>query len=70
MKEEMSSVDIRYVVRELQWLVGSSVDKVYHDKDEIRIKLRTKEGRADLILQAGKRFHLTSYVKELSLIHI
>ncbi|WP_297065701.1 ribosome rescue protein RqcH [Thermococcus sp.] len=64
MKEEMSSVDIRYVVRELQWLVGSRIDKVYHDGDEIRIKLRTKEGRADLILQAGKRFHLTSYVKE------
>lgn len=64
MKEEMSSVDIRYVVRELQWLLGSRVDKVYHDGDEIRIKLRTKEGRADLILQAGKRFHLTSYVKE------
>ncbi|WP_099209900.1 ribosome rescue protein RqcH [Thermococcus henrietii] len=64
MKEEMSSVDIRYVVRELQWLVGSRVDKVYHDGDEIRIKLRTKEGRVDLILQAGKRFHLTSYVKE------
>ncbi|GAB6136027.1 ribosome rescue protein RqcH [Thermococcus prieurii] len=64
MKEEMSSVDIRYVVRELKWLVGSRVDKVYHDGDEIRIKLRTKEGRADLILQAGKRFHLTSYVKE------
>ncbi|WP_457741624.1 ribosome rescue protein RqcH [Thermococcus sp.] len=64
MKEEMSSVDIRYVVRELQWLIGSRVDKVYHDGDEIRIKLRTKEGRADLILQAGKRFHLTSYVKE------
>ncbi|WP_297421609.1 ribosome rescue protein RqcH [Thermococcus sp.] len=64
MKEEMSSVDIRYVVRELQWLVGARVDKVYHDKDEIRIKLRTKEGRTDLILQAGRRFHLTSYVKE------
>ncbi|WP_456365846.1 ribosome rescue protein RqcH [Thermococcus sp.] len=64
MKEGMSSVDIRYVVRELQWLVGSRVDKIYHDGDEIRIKLRTKEGRADLILQAGKRFHITSYVKE------
>ncbi len=64
MKEEMSSVDIRYIVRELQWLIGARVDKVYHDGDEIRIKLRTKEGRADLILQAGKRFHLTTYVKE------
>ncbi|MBP1911971.1 ribosome rescue protein RqcH [Thermococcus stetteri] len=64
MKEEMSSVDIRYIVRELQWLVGSRVDKVYHDGDEIRFKLRTKEGRADLTLEAGKRFHLTSYIKE------
>ncbi|NJE47022.1 fibronectin-binding domain-containing protein [Thermococcus sp. GR7] len=64
MKEEMSSVDIRYVVRELQSLVGSRVDKIYHDGDEIRIKLRTKEGRQDLILQAGKRFHVTTYVKE------
>ncbi|NJE00077.1 fibronectin-binding domain-containing protein [Thermococcus sp. LS1] len=64
MKEEMSSVDIRYVVRELQSLVGSRVDKIYHDGDEIRIKLRTKEGRQDFILQAGKRFHVTTYVKE------
>jgi predicted ribosome quality control (RQC) complex YloA/Tae2 family protein len=64
MKEGMSSVDIRYVVRELQGLVGSRVDKVYHDGDEIRIKLRSKEGRADLILEAGRRFHLTTYIKE------
>ncbi len=64
MKEEMSSVDIRYVVRELQSLVGSRVDKVYHDGNEIRIKLRSREGRADLILEAGRRFHLTTYIKE------
>ncbi|NJE42633.1 ribosome rescue protein RqcH [Thermococcus sp. GR6] len=64
MKEEMSSVDIRYIVRELQSLVGSRVDKLYHDGGEIRIKLRTKEGRRDLIIQAGKRFHVTTYVKE------
>ncbi|WP_297435746.1 ribosome rescue protein RqcH [Thermococcus sp.] len=64
MKEGMSSVDIRYVVRELQDLVGSRVDKVYHDGEEIRIKLRSKEGRADLILEAGRRFHLTTYIKE------
>ncbi|NJE84904.1 fibronectin-binding domain-containing protein [Thermococcus sp. CX2] len=64
MKEEMSSVDIRYIVRELQSLVGSRVDKIYHDGNEIRIKLRTKEGRQDLILEAGKRFHVTTYIKE------
>lgn len=64
MKEEMSSVDIRYILRELQRLVGSRVDKIYHDGNEIRIKLRTKEGRQDLILEAGKRFHVTTYIKE------
>ena len=64
MKEEMSSVDIKYIVDELQSLIGSRVDKIYHDGGEIRIKLRTKEGRQDLILEAGKRIHLTTYIKE------
>ena len=64
MKEEMSSVDIKYIVEELQKLIGSRVDKIYHDGGEIRIKLRTKEGRQDLILEAGKRIHITSYIKE------
>ncbi len=64
MKEEMSSVDIKYIINELQSLVGSRVDKIYHDGREIRIKLRTKEGRQDLILEAGKRIHITTYIKE------
>ncbi len=64
MKEEMSSVDIRYIVNELQSLIGSRVDKVYHDGNEIRIKLRTREGRQDLIIEAGKRIHITTYIRE------
>ncbi len=64
MKEGMSSVDIKYVVDELQGLLGSRVEKVYHNGSEIRIKLHTKEGRRDLILEAGKRLHVTTYIKE------
>lgn len=68
MKEEMSSVDIRYIVEELKSeIIGARVDKVYHEGDEVRIKLhKTGEGRKDLIIEAGKRIHLTSYIKESS----
>lgn len=65
MKDAMSSVDIRYVVEELQSLIGARIDKIYHDGDEIRIKLHvTGEGRKDLLIEAGKRIHLTTYIKE------
>ncbi|AEC50969.1 hypothetical protein PNA2_0051 [Pyrococcus sp. NA2] len=68
MKEEMSSVDIRYIVQELkEELKGARIDKVYHEGDEVRIKLhKTGEGRRDLIIEAGKRLHLTTYIKESS----
>ncbi|USS41685.1 NFACT family protein [Thermococcus aggregans] len=65
MKQEMSSVDIKYIVEELKSLEGARVDKIYHDGDQIRIKLHvTGEGRKDLIIEAGKRIHLTTYIKE------
>ncbi|NJE25610.1 fibronectin-binding domain-containing protein [Thermococcus sp. MV5] len=65
MKEEMSSVDIKYIVEELKSLKGARIDKIYHDRSEIRIKLhKVGEGRKDLIIEAGKRIHLTSYIKE------
>lgn len=65
MKDAMSSVDIKYVVDELQSLIGARIDKIYHDGNEIRIKLHvTGEGRKDLLIEAGKRIHLTTYIKE------
>ncbi|WP_175059233.1 ribosome rescue protein RqcH [Thermococcus sp. 2319x1] len=65
MKEEMSSVDIKYIVEELKSLKGARIDKIYHDGSEIRIKLhKAGEGRKELIIEAGKRIHLTSYIKE------
>ncbi|MCA6214680.1 fibronectin-binding domain-containing protein [Thermococcus bergensis] len=65
MKQEMSSVDIKYIVEELKSLEGARVDKIYHDGDQIRIKLHVAgEGRKDLIIEAGRRIHLTTYIKE------
>ncbi|MFA4645784.1 ribosome rescue protein RqcH [Pyrococcus kukulkanii] len=65
MKESMTSVDVKYVVEELKGIVGSRVDKVYHEDNEVRIKLhKAGEGRVDLVIEAGKRVHVTTYIKE------
>jgi predicted ribosome quality control (RQC) complex YloA/Tae2 family protein len=63
MKEGMSSIDVSAAVSELKSLIGARVDKVYqHTYDEIRLQLYTRaSGRSDLIIEAGKRFHLTNY---------
>ena len=66
MKEEMSSVDVYAVVRELQFLLDSKLEKAYqHTADEIRLKLQEfKTGKYDLIIEAGKRLHLTTHPRE------
>lgn len=60
MKEEMTSVDIAAVIKELNSLTGAKLEKAYqHSKNEIRLKLNAKDGKKDLLLQAGRRIHLT-----------
>lgn len=62
MKQEMSSVDVAALVRELHpRLLDSKITKIYqHSPDEIRIGLHIfKEGRTNLVIEAGKRLHLT-----------
>ncbi len=63
MKKSMSSVDVAAIVTELQELVGARLVKAYQpDKEEIRLKLHQKEkGSLDLIIESGKRIHLTKY---------
>ncbi len=63
MKESMSSVDIAAIVIELQELLGARVVKAYQPgKEEIRLKLHHKEkGGLDLIIEAGRRIHVTKY---------
>lgn len=59
----MSSVDVSAIVTELQELVGARLVKAYQPgKEEIRLKLHQKEiGSFDLIIEAGRRIHLTKY---------
>ncbi len=59
----MSSIDVSAAVRELQSLIGARIDKVYqHTYDEIRLQLYARAaGRSDLVIEAGKRLHLTAY---------
>lgn len=63
MKESLSSVDIAAIVVELQELIGARVEKVYQiGREEIRLRLRQKDkGAIDLVIEAGKRIHITKY---------
>ncbi len=64
-KTAMSSADLRACVFELQSLIDSRVEKVYHHiPDEVRFKLRGKEGRKDLVIEAGRRMHITRFPRE------
>lgn len=60
-------MDVAAIVKELRpRLLDAKLLKVYqHSPDEIRIALHIfKEGRANLVVEAGKRFHLTKYPGE------
>ncbi|MEM2694692.1 MAG: ribosome rescue protein RqcH [Archaeoglobaceae archaeon] len=62
--KQMSSFDIKACVEELQTLIGGKVEKIYHyPPDEIRIRIYAKD-KFDLIIEAGKRIHLTKFPKE------
>ena len=63
--KSMSSIDIRACVRELEeTLIGGKIEKIYHyPPNEIRFKIYAK-GRKDLVIEAGRRIHLTKFPKE------
>ncbi len=63
--KSMSAVDIKACVKELEnEIVEGKIEKIYHyPPDEIRIKLYAN-GRKDLIVDAGRRIHLTKFPKE------
>ncbi len=67
MKQEMSSVDVAALIRELHpRLLDAKLGKIYqHSPDEMRIGLHIfKEGRTNLVIEAGRRLHLTSHPEE------
>lgn len=60
MKLYMSGLDIMVCVRELKNAIGARVDNVYELGGIFFLRLRSKEGRQDLLLEPGRRAHLTS----------
>lgn len=66
-RKELSSFDVAAVVRELKGtIIGSRVSNLYQlDKRTLLLRLH-KTGKPDLnvILEAGRRLHLTSYALE------
>jgi len=60
MKLYMSALDIMVCVRELKNAIGARVDNVYELDGVFFLRLRSKEGRQDLLLEPGRRAHLTS----------
>ncbi|MDF1558129.1 MAG: ribosome rescue protein RqcH [ANME-2 cluster archaeon] len=67
MKEEMTSVDVAAIVSEFNTgelsLVDAKIGKIYQTgNDEIRMTLHIYgQGRHNLVIQAGKRIHLTQH---------
>jgi len=61
LKTVMTSVDVAALLPELDSLIGAKLEKAYQlTPVELRLKLSTITGKSDLIIEAGKRFHLTS----------
>lgn len=61
LKIVMTSVDVAALLPELQVLVGAKFEKAYQlSPVELRLKFVTAQGKCDLVIEAGKRLHLTS----------
>lgn len=69
MKQDMSSADVAAVVAELsagpRSIIDAKIGKIYQPaSEEIRINLYVfHQGRDNLVIEAGKRLHMTKYVK-------
>jgi len=61
MKLSMTSLDIMVCVRELKNAIGARVDKVYEIDGVFVLEMRVPDkGRLDLLIEPGRRVHLTS----------
>lgn len=60
MKNEMSAIDLGICVKELEGLTDAWTDKIYEMDGVFLIRLHVSgEGRRDLIIEPGRRIHLT-----------
>ncbi|MDK2892574.1 ribosome rescue protein RqcH [Methanohalophilus sp.] len=69
MKEEMTSVDVAALINEFNTpsmtLVDAKIGKIYQPaEEELRINLNLfTRGRVNLVIELGKRFHLSNYIR-------
>ena len=69
MKQDMSSADVAAVVAELsagpKSIIDAKIGKIYQPtNEEIRINLYVfHQGRDNLVIEAGKRIHLSKYIR-------
>lgn len=65
MKVGMSSLDVLAIVRELQLLKDARINKVFQTSPtELKVQLGVKGvGKMELVIEAGRRIHLTEYPK-------
>jgi len=60
-KKEMSGLDIVAIIRELQQIIGSKIDKIYQIDNIIRIKFYSSIlGKKDIIIDSNGRFYLSN----------
>ncbi|AGK60550.1 putative RNA-binding protein-like protein [Archaeoglobus sulfaticallidus PM70-1] len=63
--KQMSAVDIKAIISELKVIEDGRIDKIYHNPpDEIRIRIRKPGSKFELIIEAGKRIHLTKFPRQ------
>jgi len=61
LKTVMTSVDVAALLPEFDSLIGAKLEKAYQlTPVELRLKLVTNTGKRDLIIEAGKRLHITN----------
>ncbi len=61
--KKISSIEVKHVVDELQWLVGGRIDKIYHRDRTLRIRVYVPgKGEVEIYVEP-ERLHLTKYKK-------
>lgn len=67
LKTELSSFDVAAVVSELKpRIIGARIKNIYQtSRSTILLKLYKPNEQLQLLIEAGKRFHLTGYVHEI-----
>ena len=63
MKTNLTALEIHYLLKELQFLIDSKLDKIYHpSKKELILQFYVKnKGKQQLFIKAGKYLYLTSF---------